>query len=298
MKINRKIQNIGLIVVGSVAFIGLIIGSFLDRQITTKMGDSNNLFGIIFTAFGPVLTLAFGVLAGSLLFFVPKNEEHKKLTIAFRVIGALAVVGFIFSQIKEGLEWVEFPRMQERASTYKVLIIVFTSLLDLAIILFSRIWVEKMDYKAMIYGSIMIIAIILVYFVACEGIKYIASRARPRVLDFEYNGFRQWFQFDPFLAFKSEYKDYKSFVSGHTANAATLITILPFVAAMTKRENDNRIQIMTIAIGALFTFVVAFSRIIARAHWMSDVMGGILVSCAIQALAINVKPLEFKNAQE
>ena len=294
MKISRKIQNFGLIIVGGLAFIGLIIGSFLDRQITTKMGDSNNLFGIIFTAFGPVLTLAFGVFAGALLFFMPKNE-NKKLTIALRIIGAVAVIGFIFSQIKEGIEWVEFPRMQEQASTYKVLIIVLTSLIDLTIILFSRIWVNKMDYKAMIYGSIMIIAIILVYFVACEGVKYIASRPRPRVLDYEYNGFKQWFEFNPFAAFKSEYKDYKSFVSGHTANAACLITILPFVSSMTRRENDNKIQIMCIIIGALFTFVIAFSRIIARAHWMSDVMGGILVSCAIQALAINVKPFNFKK---
>lgn len=296
MKISRKILNFGLIIVGGLAFIGLIIGSFLDKQITTKMGDSNNLFGIIFTALGPVLTLAFGVLAGALLFFMPKNE-NKKLTIALRIIGALAVVGFIFSQIKEGIEWVEFPRMQGQASTYKVLIIVLTCLIDLTIILFSRIWVEKMDCKAMIYGSVMIIAIILVYFVACEGVKYIASRPRPRILDYEYNGFKQWFEFNPFAAFKSEYKDYKSFVSGHTANAACLITIFPFVASMTKRENDSRIQIMCIIIGALFTFVVAFSRIIARAHWMSDVMGGILVSCAIQALAINVKPFNFKKDQ-
>ena len=257
MKISRKIQNFGLIIVGGLAFIGLIIGSFLDRQITTKMGDSNNLFGIIFTAFGPVLTLAFGVFAGALLFFMPKNE-NKKLTIALRIIGAVAVIGFIFSQIKEGIEWVEFPRMQEQASTYKVLIIVLASLIDLAIILFSRIWVNKMDYKAMIYGSIMIIAIILVYFVACEGVKYIASRPRPRVLDYEHNGFKQWFEFNPFAAFKSEYKDYKSFVSGHTANAACLITILPFVSSMTRRENDNKIQIMCIIIGALFTFVIAF----------------------------------------
>ena len=296
MKINRKIQNIGIIAISSIALIGLIIGSFLDRQITTKMGNSNNLFGIIFTALGPVLTLAFGVLAGSLLFFVPKNE-NKKLTVALRIIGAVAVVAFTFSKIKEGIEWVKFPRMQEQASTYKVLIIVLTSLIDLAIILFSRIWVGKMDYKAMIYGSVMIIAIILVYFVACEGVKYIASRPRPRVLDFEYNGFKQWFEFNPFAAFKSENKDYKSFVSGHAANAACLITILPFVSSMTKRENDNRIQIMCIIIGALFTFVVAFSRIIARAHWMTDVMGGILLSCGIQALAINVKPFNFKKAQ-
>ncbi len=294
MKLNRKIQNIGFIVIGSIALIGFIIGSFLDQKITGKMGDYNNLMGIIFTAFGPVITLAFGVLAGATLFFMPKLE-NKTLNIVFRIIGAVGVIGFAFSQVKEGLEWVDFPRMQAEASTYKVLIIVFIALIDLAIILFSRIWVKKMDQNALAFVCLMIIGIILVYFVACEGVKYIASRPRPRNLDAEFNGFKRWYQFNPFGAFNSELKDQKSFVSGHTANAACLITILPFVASMTKRENDNRIQIMTIVIGGLFTFVVAFSRIIARAHWMSDVMGGILLSCAIQALAINVKPFEFKK---
>ncbi len=294
MKLNRKIQNIGFIVIGSIALIGFIIGSFLDQKITGKMGDYNNLMGIIFTAFGPVITLAFGVLAGATLFFMPKLE-NKTLNIVFRIIGAVGVIGFAFSQVKEGLEWVDFPRMQAEASTYKVLIIVFIALIDLAIILFSRIWVKKMDQNALAFVCLMIIGIILVYFVACEGVKYFASRPRPRNLDAEFNGFKQWYQFNPFGAFNSEFKDQKSFVSGHTANAACLITILPFVASMTKRENDNRIQIMTIVIGGLFTFVVAFSRIIARAHWMSDVMGGILLSVGIQALALNVKPFEFKK---
>ena len=296
MKISRKIQNFGLIIVAEIAFFGLLIGSFLDKEITAKMGDSNNVFGIIFTAFGPVLTLAFGVLAGALLFFMPKNE-NKTINIGFRVLGAIAIIGFIFSQIKEGIEWVEFPRMENEASSYKALIIVFISLIDLAILLFSRFWVEKMDQKAMIHACLMIIGIIVVYFVACEAIKYFASRPRPRVLNEEFEGFRQWYQFNPFKAFKSEYKDYKSFVSGHSANAACLITILPFVASMTKRQNDNRIQFMTIFIGALFTFVVALSRIIARAHWMSDVMGGILLSCCIQALAINIKKFDYKSSK-
>lgn len=294
MKLNRKIQNIGFIVIGSIALIGFIIGSFLDQKITGKMGDYNNLMGIIFTAFGPVITLAFGILAGATLFFMPKLE-NKTINIVFRIIGAVGVIGFAFSQVKEGLEWVDFPRMQAEASTYKVLIIVFIALIDLAIILFSRIWVKKMDQNALVFVCLMIIGIILVYFVACEGVKYFASRPRPRVIDQGLHEFKQWYQFKPFAAFKDGYDDCKSFVSGHTANAACLVTILPLVASLSKREYNKWIQILTIIIGGLFVFVVAFSRIIARAHFMTDVMGGIILSLAIQAIAINVKAFEFKQ---
>ena len=115
MKINRKVQNITFAVVGGIALIGFIIGTFLDQKITGKMGDYNNLFGILFTAFGPILTLAFGVFAGCTLFFMPKRE-NKTWDIIFRVFGAIAVLGFIFSQIKEGLEYTDFPRMAEKES--------------------------------------------------------------------------------------------------------------------------------------------------------------------------------------
>ena len=296
MKLNKRLQNIALIIIGGIALIGFIIGTFLDTKITGKMGNSDNLFGIIFTAFGPILTLAFGVFAGATLFFMPKLPS-KKGDILLRVIGGIAVLGFAAAQIKEGLAWVKFPRMEAEASTYKALIIVFTSLIDLGIVLFSRIWVKKMDERSLLFVCLMIVAIIVVYFIACEGVKYIASRPRPRNLDAEFNGFKQWYQFDPFNALKAGSKDDKSFVSGHSANAATLITILPLVATLNKRENNNLIQILCIVIGALFAFVVALSRIIAKAHWMTDVMGGILLSCGIQALGLNVRRFELQKNQ-
>ena len=296
MKINRRLQNISLIIVSGLALIGFIIGSFLDQKITEKMGDFDNLFGILFTALGPVLTLAFGVLAGSLLFFMPRIE-NKTWNLLFRVIGAAAIFGFIFSQVKEGLEYVDFPIMQAEKQTYMVLILVLIGLIDLTIVLFSRIWIKKTELNNMIKVCLLIIAIIAVYFVICEAVKYFASRPRPRVIDQGLHEFKQWYQWKPFAAFTSEYKDCKSFVSGHTANAACLITILPLVSSLPRRENSNKIQIMSAIIGALFVFIVAFSRIVAKAHFMTDVMGGIILSCGMQALVINVAPLIIKKIE-
>ena len=297
MKINKKVQNIALAVVGGLALIGFIVGSFLDTKITGKMGDNGNLFGILFTGFGPVLVLAFGVFAGCTLFFMPKRP-NKTLDIIFRVLGVIAVVGFVFSQIKEGVKYVDFPRMAEKASTWKALIIAFTAILDLAIILFSRIWIKKMDEKNILVVCLMIIAIIVCYFVVCEAVKYLASRPRPRVLaENSKIVFKNWWEWQPFNAFHKEFKDCKSFVSGHTANAACLVTILPLCAALSKKENSIKIQVMCAAIGGLFTFVIAFSRIVATAHWMTDVMGGALLTTGIQFLVVNVTPAILKKAQ-
>lgn len=295
MKINKKIQNLSLVIVGGISLIGLIVGTFLDQKITGKMGDNSNLFGILLTALGPILALAFGVFAGCTIFFMPKRP-NKTWDIIFRVFGAVAAIGFALFQIKEGLKYVEFPRMVEKEGTWKVLIIVLICLIDLTILLFSRIWIKKMDEKVLLPVCLMIISTIVIYALATEFFKYMASRPRPRVIDQNpLIEFKNWYQWQPFHAFKKEFKDCKSFVSGHSANAATLITVLPLCASLSRKEKENMIQICCIVIGALFAFVVALSRIVARAHWFSDVAAGILVSVGIQFLVVNVAPKIIKK---
>ena len=225
---------------------------------------------------------------------MPKLKS-KSWNIILRVVGALAVIICIFFQIEEGVKYVNYPKMEAEAATWKALLISFISLINLAIILFSRIWIKKMDRNAILPACIAILSIIVFYVLSCEVFKYLASRPRPRVV---YQGvieFKQWYQWQPLNALHSEFKDCKSFVSGHTSNAACLVTLLPICASLSRKENSLKIQIMCSIVGALFVFVVAFARIIGMAHYMSDVMGGILLSIAMQALVINIAPIIIKK---
>ena len=45
MKINKKLQTYALIIIAELAIIGMFYGTFLDQEITGKMGDFSNIFG-------------------------------------------------------------------------------------------------------------------------------------------------------------------------------------------------------------------------------------------------------------
>ena len=298
MKISRKIQNYGLAIIGGLSLIGLIIGTFLDQQITAKLGNTDNMFGIMFTALGPVLSLAVGNIAASILFFMPKHEK-KWVNIVCRILGAIAFVGFTFFSIKEGFAYVDFQRMQANASTYKALIAVLVALIAIATIIFCNLYTKKLDETVLIRTVIVIFVIIAAWFFVSEVLKYLASRPRPRVIESNPEiAYRPWYAFHPLQAFKEPYKDCKSFTSGHAFNAACLITIIPLLLSLRKGENNSKLQITGIVLGGVWAFVIAFSRIVAKAHFMSDVMGGILLSSGAQALIINLEPKTLKSTNK
>ena len=298
MEKYKKILNIGLAIIGGLAFVGFIIGSFLDQQITTALGKYDSWFGILFTLLTPVFSLAIGELAGALLFFMPKLE-NKKFDIIFRIIGALAFLGFSAFAIKEGIEYVDFPVMAKNEATYKALAITLVVLIDLIIVIFVKLAMKYMDSTRIIPTVIVIFAIIAAWLFVSEVVKHLASRPRPRGIYIEgLYEFRNWYQFKPLACLKKEFKDCKSFVSGHTFIAACTIGSIPLLHSISKEKSGIKLTIAGLAVGGAFSFIVAFSRIVAYAHFMTDVMGAIILSCAAQAVIINVAPKVYDKIKK
>ena len=298
MSQQRKILNIGLAIIGGLAIVGLILGTFLDEQITKAMGNYDSVFGILFTLLTPVLSLAVGEVAGALLFFMPKIQ-NKIWDIVLRVLGAVAFLGFTAFSIKEGIEYVDFPRMVSNETTYKVLAITLVVLIAIAILLFVKVAMKHIETKRIVPTVIVIFIIIAAWFFVSEVIKYLASRPRPRNVYLEkIVEFRNWYQFKPFLSFKKEFKDCKSFVSGHTFIATCLVGCLPLTLSLSKKHSGTKLTIVGLAIAGAFAYVVAFSRIVAYAHFMSDVMGAIVASCGAQAIILNVAPLIYEKVKK
>ena len=298
MEKQRKALTIGLSIIGGTALIGFIIGSFLDQQIATSLGNYNSVFGILLTMLAPVLSLAVGEVAGAILFFMPKIENKTWDTI-FRVIGGVAFLSFSVFAIKEGKEYANFPIMSEYSTVYKVLAITLVVILDIGIILFVKSAMKNMDSKRIIPTIAVIFAIFLTWVLVSESIKHLASRPRPRNVYIEQIvEYRNWFAFRPFFCLLPDYGDCKSFVSGHTFISACLIGSIPLLHSLSKEKSGIKMTIADIVVAGVFTFVVAFSRIVAYAHFMTDVMGAIIASCGAQIAILNIAPSVYKKIEE
>lgn len=296
MKLNRKVQNICLAITIAVAIAGLLVGTFNDYEISLKVADENNIFGILFTAFGVLGSLTVGTFASVALFFAP-NHPNKKINFLLK---AAAIGGFVlcnFFEISVGTEYADYPRLANEKGAYKALLISLIVIIDLIIILFTKLKFNKLDDKVLVPTCLTILFILFVFAGGSEFIKYLVSRPRPRVV-FEGEEYRPWYIFKPLLAFNKPREDFKSFISGHAANSACLMTILPLALSMGKNKNKLSTQIIAFVIGFLFAFVVSLSRVLIGAHFLSDVTGGILMSSCVGIVVYNIAELILQIMQE
>jgi undecaprenyl-diphosphatase len=117
-----------------------------------------------------------------------------------------------------------------------------------------------------IRGAGLLFAAVAAAGITNDGLKLLFERARPRL----------WLHGDPTGFFSGHMgSDYQSFPSGHTATSVAAAIVLSQLFPRWRAEF------------ALFALLIAFSRILLDAHYLSDVIAGAAVGtiCATLAFA-------------
>lgn len=137
---------------------------------------------------------------------------------------------------------------------------------------------EKRDIlrAASITGVTVMFAQILVI----EGMKYLWGRVRFRDLlaQGSYDAFTPWYKINGI-------NGNKSFPSGHTAGAGMSYLMMLFPCLSKKCENKAQLCFW---VPCVYTSVVAFTRLVMGAHYLSDVAMGGIVSFTIVLIAIKI----------
>ena len=266
-----------------------VIGTFFDHPIASAIFSGGNIPALAVSSLGIyVFCGAFSFYFGAALSQSLKvaNELRRVLYSAFVIFFGVIVMVIAGGSLLDinNLGGI-FPQLHR--SLPQMLIVFLFVFLPVAVLGFFL--GRRNNDPTLGRRIVLILNCMAVMFIIYEIIKTGMPRPRFRLIQEHIEGvdFHAWY--DP-IKNKDElietfgiYSDnFKSFPSGHTANAIMSIAILPGLAAVVPALRKK--LSLLFAIGLVFGFMVLASRMILGAHFLSDVSCGGFIASVVTAV--------------
>ena len=302
--INMKNMRVPLLIAWGVAIIGIILGSFLDLNISKAIASPTNGFALTVSAIGPTIGFAaVALMGGGFIAFIVKGEYPIILKILFGVLAACCLGVSIFYPAGEYFGINGFYGAAPKWVGYFIVIVPEAAAMVGGYFLFKNCSNKNMWIIFCIVIGLLLIALLAVI----PTIKDNMRRPRYRgLLIYDDVSFHNWWE--PF----KEYKDYiathpdvphdnfKSYPSGHTAEASILFVAVTFYPLADKKFAKYQMPFFYGACG--LTALVALARIMAAAHFLSDVSWGATIVLSLVLIAnevvMRVKALQLNETAE
>ena len=296
-----KKMRLPLLIALGVAIIGIVFGSFFDLQISQAIANPNNNFALFISAIMP--TIGFAVVAamgGGFVALIVKGEYHVGLKVLF---GILAAACFGVSIFYPGGEYFGINGFYNEKLEWLGYVIV---IIPEAAAAFGGYHLFK-DCKNKNIWIVLCAAIALLLLALLATIPTIKDNMhRPRyraLIALDDISFHNWWE--PFKGYKDyvnihlevPHDNFKSFPSGHTAETSIVLVGVVFLPLV--NEKYEKQQLTLFVAGCCFILLVALARIMAAAHFLSDVSWGatILIGWLLitNEIIAHTKQLQLKS---
>lgn len=263
-----------LAVIFGIAAVFLIVGSVADLPISQALYNESSGWATVFAAIGE-WPAGFGLIVAGVFLLQGRNPTKTAIR-AIQVGGGaiLAVLGIFFVAFIPTM-YLNLPMPA---------IVGVGILLGVAAFIATWVLTRGRDPRALIRFGVGLILLIIGEMIIINLIKIGWSRPRMRMLAThpEY-AFNPWWTVGSAdktdaLAQGIESEEFKSFPSGHTANAALAIYLAPLLAWFS--TTTARFARPALYVGVVWAVVVAVSRIVMGAHFLTDVTIGFVVAAA------------------
>lgn len=275
------ISSTNLYLIGIALFALMLVGTFSDYAISLTLYTPDSTFALFFAAYGEFpLFLALG--SSGTLFLMGWDGQRR--FIGYVEIGggtallAVAVAGGIMIP-GENLAWPFLART----------IISLTLIGGVAYLTYLA--ARTASRQTIIKVAVAFVAIAFLEVLVVSVLKVLWERPRMRMISSLSDGtwFMPWYspgfaEKDAFLALGVDSGEFKSFPSGHSANAAMAMTATAFAAFPPLRDKATWL----LWGGFTYTLVVMFSRIIAGAHYLTDTVVGAGITFVAMVIAYQV----------
>lgn len=280
-KTRSPLPRTDAILLGAFLLAMLLIGSFLDYPLSQALYNEANPFGMLLAAYGEY-PAALGMVAAGTLLFLGHNRE-RKWAAALQFIGGalLFLMGLMMACVMPGA-YLPAPKA--------VLAVVGLAFSAAVVFLLVRLC-KNARRETVLKVAAALFALIFAEMILINLIKIPWGRPRMRLL--AVNGaaaFTPWWQAggalrDALTATGVAAEEFKSFPSGHTANAAVLLMLVLLPQLSERLKGRERLFFW---IGAAWAVLVAFSRIIMGAHFLTDTTVGFAATLLLCALVCKI----------
>lgn len=240
----------------------LIAAAFVDLKLDIWLNMPENPVAVWFRNTGEIPSRLICPFAGAAIFYTGYNKLQKTAGILF-ALGGSAYLGYYIGK---------YFFIDEYKMAFSIVWGVGFGITVL--IAGSFIKIPERLKKPILITAVLGIAVMTAQLLAVEGMKAMWGRVRFRDLlaQGSYDEFTPWYCINGV-------NGNKSFPSGHTAGAGMSFLMMLFPFAFDKFKDKSR---LCFAVPFIYTSVVAVTRLIMGAHYLSDVaMGGIISFTAV-----------------
>ena len=290
-------MRLPLLIALGVAIVGIVFGSFFDLQISQAIASPTNKFALLISAIMPTIGFAtVAAMGGGFIALIVKGKYHIALKILF---GALAAACFGVSIFYPGGEYFGINGFYNEKIKWLGYVIVIIP--EAAAAFGGYVLFKDCKNKNMWIVFCAIIAMLLIALLATiPTIKDNMHRPRFRaLLAYKEISFHNWWQpFKEYDAVKNLYPhdNFKSFPSGHTAETSIVLVGITFLPLA--NEKYEKYQLPLFLIGCCLVLLVALARIMAAAHFLSDVSMGATIVIGLLTITneiiTHIKSLQLK----
>ena len=282
-------MRLPLLISLGVAVVGIIFGSFFDLQISQAIASPKNYFALTVSAIGPTIGFA-GVAAmgGGFIALALHGKYHIGLKVLFYVLAACCYAVSIFYPGGEYFGINGFYHAAPKWVGYLIVVLPEAAAMFGGYILFK----DCTNKNMWIVFCVVIVLLLIALLAVIPTLKDNMRRPRFRfLLESDMKYFHRWYE--PCKDYKElkeiyhqESDNFKSYPSGHTAEASILLVCFTFLPLADKKLEKHQLGLFLGACGLVL--LVALCRIMAAAHFLSDVSWGATIVIALLVIANEV----------
>lgn len=291
----KLIRTRDYLLIALIGLVFLVLGGIFDRNVSQFLfvdaSDTMNKVGVIISNCALIPFFFVSIVAAVIGLFTQFNRKNEKPT-WFRVLFIVIFFGLGAFLLYQG-----FDKLRDIGGVHSNTLGIILAIAILLVLLGCGIFVgylmsKRYDYKVLFKYVLIFAVIVLIANALSFVMKYLWSRPRPYYIfgtediPAHTSFYLNFWELQPFEAFKAPVGEYfKSFPSNHTT---TSMLVLPALLLYTKLNDrfDKGIMRIIILYGVfVLALLTGFTRMVAGAHFLSDVSFGLISGFTITYFA-------------